>query len=378
MLRSVFLFILLSAKVFAQEKNTAVFVVGKVISAEDSSRVKAYFYEALKEKTKDNIAGASRYFNQILEIDPSNDAVLYEIASLYHSQNQEKEAEKYAREAVTVNSDNKWYWLLLGDIYKKTRNLNQLILVFNELIRINPAEEDYYFDKANAFFIQGKNDEAEKVYAEIEDRFGSSEGLVTARQRVYQKQGNTAKATSDLEELIAKDPTDVRNYLNLSEVYLKAGDTNKTIQILNKAKAVSPNNPYISLALADVYKSKGKTTEAFTELKKAFADPGLNIDAKVQIILSFFPEFEKDATIRTNTADLAAIATQTHPADPKAFSVYGDVLFQDNQLENSKNAYKKALELNNQVYQIWEQLLYIQTSQRNYPGVIADGEEALT
>ncbi len=373
-----FLLVLFSSGAFAQKKNAPVFVVGRILSSEDSIRIKELFYEGLREKTKQNTAESGSYFQKILEIDPSNHAALYELSNVYHLKNQEKEAEKYARNAVTVNSDNKWYWLLLGDIYKKSRNIDQLLLVFDELIRIDPAEEDYYFDKANAFFIQNKNDEAEKVYKEIETRFGISESLIIARQRLYQKQGNTGKATSELESLIAKNPGDMRNYLNLSEVYLKQGDFNKTVETLTKAKNINSSDPYISLALADVYKTQGKNSEAFVELKKAFSDPTLNIDAKVQILLSFFPELKKDPKTRTETIELGLITTQTHPADPKAFSVYGDILFQDNQLEKAKNAYKDALKLNNQVYQIWEQLLTIQTNQRDYAAVITDGEEALS
>lgn len=378
MLRGLFfLFVLTSGTCFAQKKNAPVFVVGRLVSASDSTRIKDLFYEGLREKIKQNSAESGKYFQQILEIDPSNEAALYELASFYHLQNQEKEAEKYARNAVTVNAENKWYWMLLGDIYKKGGNIDQLILVFNELIRLDPLEQDYYYDKANAFFIQNKNSEAEKVYAEIETRFGRSENLINARQRVYQKQGNSGKAASELESLIAKHPEDMRNYLNLSEVYLKDRNFSKTVEILNKAKSINSNDPYIRLALADAYKSQGKNNEAFTELKKAFADPALNIDAKVQIILSFFPEF-KDAKIRSEIVQLGSITAQVHPEDPKAFSVYGDVLFQDKQLDNAKNAYKKALGLNNQVYQIWEQLLSIQTNQRDYSAVISDGEEALS
>lgn len=373
----VFLLVLISGAVLAQKKNAPVFVVGRNIGAEDSLRVKQYFYEGLKEKTKQNFAQSGKYFEQILEIDPSNHAALYELASFHHSQNQAKEAEKYARDAVTVSPENKWYWLLLADIYKKTRNIDQLVLVFDELIRIEPMDEDYYYDKANAFFIQSKNDEAEKVYNQIEKTFGTSEQLVTARQRVYQKQGKSDKAATELESLVSKDPSDIRNYLALSEVYLKAGNIDKTIEILNKAKAINPNDSYVRLALADAYKKQGKNREAFAELKKAFADPVLNIDAKVQIMLSFLSEFNNPA-VRVETVSLGAIATQTHPSEPKAFSVYGDVLYQDRQLDDAERAYKKALELNNQVYQIWEQVLNIQVSQRDFAGAISDGEEALS
>ena len=373
----IFLSFLLCGNAFAQKKNAPVFVVGRVISAHDSTRIKQYFFDGLKEKTNQNFAEAAKNFQQIIEIDPANHPALYELAGLQHSQNQEKEAEKLIRDAVTVSSDNKWYWLLLADIYKKTRNVEQLTLVFDELIRINPVDPDYYYDKANALFIQNKNDEAEKVYGEIEKQFGISEELISARQRVYQKQGNSEKAIAELEGLISNNPSDMGNYLNLSEVYLKAGNPDKTIEVLHKAKAINPNDSYIRLALADAYKAKGKNSESFSELKKAFSDPTLNIDAKVQIMLSFLQEF-KDPTIRTETVALGAIATQVHPSEPKSFAVYGDVLYQDKQLGQARKAYKKAIELDNQKYLIWEQLLNIEFSQRDFAAVITDGEEALS
>ena len=372
-----FLLLLLTGNLFAQQKTTPIVVVGRTLNAADSAKIREYFYAGLIEKTKENFAESEKYFKQILEINPANDAALYEMASFYHSQDQEKEAEKFAREAVTVDSDNKWYWMLLADIYKKARNYDQLILVFNELIRIEPYQEDYYFDKAQALFIQKKNDEAEKVYNQIESRFGASENLITARQRVYQQQGNSEKAATELESLIDKNPADIRNYLTLSEVYLKSGDSNKTIEILNQAKEISPNDPYLRLALADAYKAQGKTEASFAELRKAFSDPLLNINSKIQIILSFFNEI-KNPDIRKELVELGAVTSRVHPSDPKSFSVYGDVLFQDNQLENAKTAYRKALKLNDQVYLIWEQLLNIQMRLRQFPGLIADGEEALT
>ncbi|MBC7912670.1 MAG: tetratricopeptide repeat protein [Pyrinomonadaceae bacterium] len=361
----------------AQKKNAPVIVVGRVLNGSDSIKVKEYFYSALQEKAKQNLTEAGSNLKQVLEIDPSNDAALYELSSIYHSQSQEAEAENLSRQAVTVKPDNKWYWLLLADIYKKTRNLDQLILVFNELIRLNPQDEDYYFDKANALFILNKNDEAEKVYGEIEKRFGGSIDLTSARQRIYQKQGKSDKASSELEDLISINPNDIRNYLNLSDLYLKAGNFNKSLEVLNKAKAINADDSFIRLALADTYKAQGKSAEAFSELKKAFADPLLNIDAKVQILLSFFSEFKQQRS-RMEATELATIATQVHPTNPKAFAVYGDILFQDKKFNEAKTAYKKALSFDSQKYLIWEQLLSIEIGLKDYSGAIADGEEALT
>jgi tetratricopeptide (TPR) repeat protein len=117
--------------------------------------------------------------------------------------------------------------------------------------------------------------------------------------------------------------------------------------------------------------------DAFIELKIAFKDPNLSIDKKVSIVLSFFPQFE-DAKARANANELSAILASTHPDEPKAFAVYGDVLFQEQKYPQASEAYRKALKLNDQVYQIWEQLIRIEIDQGNYQQAITDGDIALT
>src|SRR5690606_25831564 len=110
----------------AQKKPKPVIVVGKVLTQSDSIKVRDVFYTALQEKTRQNLNESVNKFREVIEMDPSNHAALYELAGIYHSQNQEADAELYARRAVTVDSEIKWYWLLLADIYKKTRNIGEL------------------------------------------------------------------------------------------------------------------------------------------------------------------------------------------------------------------------------------------------------------
>lgn len=352
-------------------------VVGKVLNQQDSIRVKELFFGALSAKTVNNSTLSADYFKQILDMDPANDASMYELANIYHQAGKEKEAEDLARQAVTVKPQNQWYWLLLADVYKKTSNLPQLTLVFDELIKIAPEKEDYYYDKANALYLQNKADAALAVYDVIEKRFGASEDLMSVRQRVYQKQGNTAKAVGELQKLSDSNPKDVRSLLEVSQLYVKSGDKQKAMDALLKAKNLDSRNPYVSLSLADLYRGQGKADEAFKELKLAFANSEMDIDSKVRIVLSFFPQFTEEKA-RAQASELAALITKAHPTDPKSFSVYGDVLYQEQKYAEARISYKKALELNNQVYLIWEQLIRIETSDGDFDAAIKDGEEALT
>ena len=361
----------------AQTKRGPVIVVGKVLNQKDSLQITQLYFDGLHEKLMENYTQAASYFSKVIEIDPQNDAAMFELSSMSFAQGKQAEAERLIRDAVTVKPDNRWYWSFLADIYKKTNNITELVLVLEELIRLAPEMEAYYYDRANALMILRKTDQAITAYNEIETRFGSSEDLSTARQRILLQQGKPAKVEEELESQIKDKPDDVRNYLYLSEVYIKSGKRLKAIEVLNKAKSLDPTNALIRLALADNYRAINQFDDTFIELKVAFADPNLNIDEKVRIVLSFFPMFS-DMKARAYANELASIMTQVHANEAKAFAVYGDVLFQEKKYTEARDSYKKALKLDNQVYQIWEQLLRIEIGQGDFQQAILDGEESLT
>ena len=374
-----FLFILLlhliEAK--AQVKQGPVIVVGKVLNQKDSLQVREIYFEGLHEKLMENYPQAAISFNKVLDIDPANDAAMYELANMSFAQNKSTEAERLIRNAVTVAPDNEWYWSFLSEIYKKTNNISELVLVLEELIRLRPDKEEYYYDRANAFMILKKTDQAVAAYDEIESKFGSSQDLSSAKQRIMLQQGKPEQVEEALETQIKNNPDDVRNYLYLSDVFIKSGNRDKAIEVLNRAKAIAPANAMVRLALADNFKALKQFDNTFIELKVAFADPNLNIDEKVRIVLSFFPMFA-DFTARAYANELASIMTKTHPDEAKAFAIYGDVLFQEKKYIEARDSYKKALKLNDQIYQIWEQLIRIEVSQGDFQQAAADGEEALT
>ncbi len=371
------LLLTLSATAWGQEKSKAVIVTGRVLSAADSNSVNENFYNALREKTSGRIEQAAIRFQKVIEADPQNDAALYELGNLYNSQNKEAEAEDYARKAVTVNPDNKWYWLLLADIYKKKADAEQLILVFNELIRLDPDTENYYYDKANAYSLLNKTGEAEAVYQEIENHFGRSSDLDAARKRLSLKLEDPAAAITRLEKAIKKEPKEIDNYLSLSELYIKTGEAEKAQVLLGKAQKIEPENSFIHLLLSNTYVASGKTTEAFNELKQAFQDKRLPIDIKIQIILSYFKRFNEPEVL-SQALTLASITARVHPLEPKAQAMEGDVFFQSGRLEEAKQSYKRALSLNKNIYLIWAQLLQLETAQNDYMNTINDGEEALS
>ena len=343
--------------------------------AEDD--VEQMFYAALSKKTVDDNAGAAEIFTKILAIDPSNDASMYELASLRKLQKNYPAAMPLLEKAVTIKPDNSWYWLSLADIYEKNNDFAKLENVFAQLIRLNPDKPDVYFDKANALFLQGKYDDALKVFDAVEKITGPNDDLTLNRQKVYLKQGNADKAAASLEALIAASPSNIKYYLMLADLYNSVNQPDKTAKVLERAKKVDPNNGMIHLGLADIYRDKKNVDGSFSELEQAFSVPELSIEQKIRIIAGYLPQFS-DPNARASALALSKLLVASHPEDARAHAIYGDILLQNDKMSEAKASYKKSLAINDQVYEVREQLVRIALAENDLATVIKDGEDALS
>jgi tetratricopeptide (TPR) repeat protein len=366
---------------FAQNKtgknNAAIVIAAKPMTAADSGMVKQLFFSALREKTIENTKLASELFNRVLQIDPTNDASMFELAGLEKARNNYPVVQSLLERAVTVNPNNEWYWIALAGSYEKSNDLSKLENVFNELIRLNPTKPDYYYDKANALAIQKRYDEALKLYDKVEELAGPSEDLLINRQKIYIRQGDVKKAISALEELITANPTQVKYYMMQAEIYNSNNLNDKALEVLLKAKSIDPQNGIVHLALADIYRERKNTEASYDELEIAFANPNVDIDQKLRIILGYVPQFP-EPNARASALELSRILTVAHPANSKAFAIYGDMLLQSEKAAEAKTAYKKAISLDDQAYNVWEQLVRIDLSENDLDAAIKDGETALS
>jgi tetratricopeptide (TPR) repeat protein len=350
--------------------------VPPLTESREGNAVKELFFAGIKEKMAENYANAGTNFTKIIALDAKNDAAYFELATVNYRQNKLLDAETSVKKAIEINPKNVWYLKLQAEIYKRNGNMDALVQVFNQLIQLEPEEDNYYFDKANAFFIAGKIDESKAVYDEIEKKFGSSKDLILAKQRVT-IQSSTTPNNDDINKLLADNPTDVKNMLYLSGVLLEKNKKDDAIAILQKAKALEPDNFEVDLALADIYQSQKKNELAIVPLKSAFANPLMPIANKVKIVSGMLPRFSNPLVLKDAT-DLAEIAIKTHPADAKLLLLYGDVLYQQGNLKGAKDQYQVALKISDQLYLAWEKLLGVQTLMGLYTEAIKNGEEALS
>jgi len=368
---------LVSCLLIVREPARAQGNAGKPMTNADSLEVKTLFFNALREKTIENLPTAVDLFNRVLQVDPVNDAAMYELANLKKLQNDYPKAQQLLEKAVTIAPDNTWYWSALADSYEKSNDIDKLENVFTQLIRLNPDKADNYFDKANVYYHQKKYDEALQVYDQVEKLTGLTDDLLADRQKIYLKQNHTDLAVDQLQKMIEANPAQIKYYLFLSELYSTNNSPDKALKVLQDAEKIDNKNGLIHLALADIYRDKKDYESSYNELSVAFAIPTVDVDQKIKIVMGYLPKFP-DPDAKASALELSRIITVAHPDEAKAWALYGDMLLQNGKTKEAKAMYQKSIALNNQVYDVQEQLVRIEIGENDEDDAIKDGENSLS
>jgi len=356
--------------------STPVFAQEPVVSALDSMAVKTLFFAGLKEKLNENYPKAAENFDKLLKIDPNNSAAYFEIATLNFRQNKLMESEMAIKKATSLSPGNLWYWKLLAELYKRKGDMDNLVVVFDKLIALSPDEDSYYFDRSNALLLAGRAEEALKGYDVLEKKFGSSDALTEARQRVnLEKDDGLDQKT--VEKILAEDVNDVKRLLYASGVLIQKNQNAEALAVLKRAKELESDNFEVDLALADVYGALKNNIEAQASLKKAFGNAMMPVDQKVKIVMMLFSGKKNQLRIN-DAAELAMIASKVHPDDPKILALYGDALYQQGNLQEALVQYQSTLKITDQLYTVWEQVLNIQASMGLFKDAIKTADDALS
>ncbi|AMQ01428.1 hypothetical protein AY601_4592 [Pedobacter cryoconitis] len=227
------------------------------ISATDSIRIKQLFFAGLSSKLKENYVKSNEDFTKITAIDAGNAAAWYEIALLNFRQNKMPEAETAITKAVNIDKNNPWYWKLLAELYKSTGSMDRLIPVFDQLIRLDPDQQNYQFDRASAIAISGRKQEALEAYALVEKKFGPSEALTRARQRI----------TGGPQEVVA--PANATEAMAAATLFLSQKKFMAAAKVLENIASTHQDDPLFLALYGDVLYETGNLPAALKHYKKA-------------------------------------------------------------------------------------------------------------
>ena len=319
------------------------------------------FIDANKERLLGNYQNALDLFSAVINKDPENSASLYEIARIYRVQKKTTEALMYAKRAVDIDDDNVWYQMLLADLYSSNQQFKEATEIWATIAKKNRDKIEYYYDWANAYIYENKFDEAIKIYTQIEKKIGITEEVSMQKQKLYLSLDKFNKAVEEIEKLSAQSPNDTRYYAMLAEMHNSKKMYDKALVYYNKILEKDPNDKFIHISLASYYREIGQKEKSYQELKIGVANPNLDIDTKIKILLSYYTVTEIYSELKPQAFELSEILVKTHPNDAKAYSIYADFLYRDKKYLEARNAFRKVNTIDSSKYAIWEALLIVES-----------------
>ena len=357
-------------------------VDAKNISSRDIQASEMHFIDGMKFMLLEDYPKALEQFQRAYVINPTNAGLNYKLAETIMLLGRANEAIPFAQVAVQTEDKNPFYYLLLAQLYSGQQRYEEATKVLTQLTREVPNTEQYLFNLAELYLAQNKYEDALKTYDRIEKQYGFVEELSYKKQQIYLRQNNLEKALQEGEHLINSDPTEIRYILAQAEMLANNKRIEEAVALLNKGVNIDQGNAQAHLLLADLYRQKGEMAIAEKHLKAAFSLPGLDIDARVKIVVDYIRQFPvppatPDPALQNIALELAESTIKAHPQEAKAYAVAGDVQALIQKRQDARTNYLKAVRLDNSHYKIWQQIVFIDAELMQPDSLLNHTEKAL-
>lgn len=334
------------------------------------------FTKAILQKELGNYEKALSLLDEALALDSEDPATLYEKARILLATGRKDEALPLARKAMELDPENKWYKVLFANAAKANENYAEYISVYEDLVKKYPTDLNFLTELAYGYNYIGKYDKSIKVYDKIEEITGINEPLTKQKVVLYDKIGEKEKAAAEYKRLIDLNPNEPRYYALYAEYCSQNNWNDKAVWAYEQIVKLNPEDPYVHISLADFYRKNGDEEKSFEELKKGLSNPGLDLNTKINLLITYYSGNLSDEQ-KKQALELSQILKKAHPEDPMADAFYASMLYENGSYSEARDIFKKIIDEQKQNYAIWEQLLFCDLYMEDYKGLLSDSEEAI-
>jgi tetratricopeptide (TPR) repeat protein len=346
-----------------------------------------YFTEGEKFFILEDYAKALLYYQRALEITPENATVHYKIAEVLARSNRQEDLFKASlsiENALKLERQNKYFYLLAANIYNSLTKFDKAAETYETLIREVKGTEEYLYELAAVYQYAGKPDDAIKAYNRAESALGINDISSIQKQRLYLEQGKTKEAIAEGEKLINAFPDEERYIMGFAEVLSQNGFRNEAIRYLEKFIQQSPEAGNARMLLAGLYRETQQEEKSRPILSSLFDDPSVELSSKLIMMGTYNTELAQrkaknniEPGLEDFVLSLFQKLEKNHGNDPRVHIVGGDLYLSTGKNREAQQEYEKAVELGDVNFEVWKNLLYLETQNSQWDKVISHAETAL-
>jgi len=246
---------------------------------------------------KEQHAQAILEFQDALKLMPNEAAIYFAIAKSYRALHKSESALFYAKRAVELDSTNKWYNELLGNLYFDTQNFAAAAEQFELFSLKDPQSSAALYQLAAAQIAGGQMKEALNTYTRLLGLVGLDLDVLYKKLllQIQLKMDNEAAFT--LIEMIVSDPENLDLYQMLGELYIKLGRYDEALRAYQDLLNRNPNDLRALVAFCEIYAKKKDWNGFESTVNDLFVNPNFTKEDKLNIGYLYIERAEKDTAM---------------------------------------------------------------------------------
>lgn len=353
-------------------------VSGQGMTKEQVSQ-QSQFIEAKSQNAIGRYDKGTKILEELYKEDRTNSDIAFELAKAYAETDEPTLVDKYAQIAIKNTPSNPWYSLFYGEYLMKNNQPESAINYFNNLKDIEPNKDEHYDRLARAYNYIKDYKKAISVYDQMEQKFGAIPEIIMQKFKAYDLLQDYDNAIAQVSRLVQKYPTNEDYLLVQAESYLTAGKKQLAMEAFKQVLEIDPSNTQANLALLGTGDKTENENLYLRSLLPIIDNPSINIDAKVKELLPYIQNLAagKDLELKDALIEAGDRMIQTHPTDAKAFAAYADILYNSGNIKAAVKQYEKTITLDDNVFAVWEQLLYSLDELEEHDKLLIKSEECI-
>jgi tetratricopeptide (TPR) repeat protein len=244
----------------------------RVLSQQNSDDIDAFFASGVLATELQRFAEARTYLTKVLQADPQNSAVYFELGKLEELQeNYRKAADWYAQ--VTDNQRYLSAQVRIGAMLAKLGNLSDMTQHFIQIRRENPSQLiDLYVAEAETLREEGLYKKAFDLLSKALEQHPDDENLLYTRALAAEKLNRLDLLERDLKQIIAANPKNGHALNALGYTLTDRTDRHQeALGYIKRAIALLPDDAAVLDSMGWALYQLGQYDKSLEYLRRAYA-----------------------------------------------------------------------------------------------------------
>jgi len=269
---------------------------GQTVTTPESRQQKAveHFVNGSIAESKSDYPTAIVEYNEALKYDTSS-GICFALAKSYFTVNKLRDALKFSKLSVELDSTKTEYNLLLADIYINARENDSAAVILQKIIASDSSDINVYYKLAR-LYENTRPLEAIKIYDKIIDIIGLDWNVLLHVAELYEKLGYKEKAAESVQGLLLLDPSNIELQKLAIDFYARNGYYDEALDMLDDIILTMPDDLEARERRAQIFIMQNNWEEASNEFKYIIEKPDVPLEAKINIGATYFAKSFSDST----------------------------------------------------------------------------------